>query len=305
MTASERLQRIVSMVATLSRAAEQGAEAPTLEEVASHHGISPREVAADIRTLTLLGEHSDADWLLSLNVWQQDDRVSISSAGPFRRPVRLTPSELLAVQVALALEPGGAALAVKFGALWAGRQDQPAAAGPEPDPNWDDTLAALVRRATREGREVTLEYAGEGEREARHWVIEPHQLAEYRGRTYVVAWAVEPAGWRHFRLDRVLGGTLTGRRFRARPDFAPVARPEEVFRTGENLDLVTVRFAPSVARWVAERYPDHEVEPTGAVLVRFRTANRDWLVRRVLEYGAQAEVLGPPAYREAVRQAVA
>jgi predicted DNA-binding transcriptional regulator YafY len=31
----------------------------------------------------------------------------------------------------------------------------------------------------------------------------------------------------------------------------------------------------------------------------------DWLVGRVLEYGADAEVLGPDAYREAVRRAVA
>ncbi len=305
MSAAERLDRIVSMVATLSRAAEQGVEGSTLDELASRHGVSTREVAADLRTLTLLGEHSDADWLLSLRVWQQDDRVSISSAGPFRRPVRLTPEEQLAVQVALALEPGGAPLAAKFAALWAGGRVRTAARDPEPDPSGDDTLAALIRQATREGLEMTLEYAGEGEREPRQWVVQPHQLAQYRGRTYLVAWAVEAAGWRHFRLDRALEGGLTGRRFEVRPDFTPVTRPEEVFRAGGDLDLVTVRFAPSVAGWVTERYPDHEVEPTGAVLVRFRTANRDWLVRRVLEYGAQAEVLAPPAYRDAVRQAVA
>jgi predicted DNA-binding transcriptional regulator YafY len=31
----------------------------------------------------------------------------------------------------------------------------------------------------------------------------------------------------------------------------------------------------------------------------------DWLVRRVLEYGPEAEVLEPAAYREAMRRAVA
>lgn len=35
-----------------------------------------------------------------------------------------------------------------------------------------------------------------------------------------------------------------------------------------------------------------------------RIASVDWLLRTVLQYGAEAEVLGPPVYREAVKWAV-
>jgi predicted DNA-binding transcriptional regulator YafY len=40
------------------------------------------------------------------------------------------------------------------------------------------------------------------------------------------------------------------------------------------------------------------------VVVRFRSASVDWLVRHVLQYGDQAEVLEPTGYREALRRAV-
>jgi predicted DNA-binding transcriptional regulator YafY len=35
-----------------------------------------------------------------------------------------------------------------------------------------------------------------------------------------------------------------------------------------------------------------------------RIASVGWLLRTVLQYGAEAEVLGPPVYREAVKRAV-
>lgn len=306
MSAADRFTRIVALVAELTRAEARGEPAPTLAELARAHGVGERDIAADLRTLTLLGEHADADWLLSLSVWQQDDRVSITSAGPFRRPVRLSAEERLAVQVALALDPGGAPLARRFAALWAGRAAEasaPRGADPRaPDPGED--LATVVRRATRERRELLLRYAGEGDREARDWRLEPHQMAEYRGRVYLIAWAHDVAAWRHFRLDRALGAAIGERRFEPRADFAPMERPEDVFRPGGELDRVTVRFAPALARWVRDRYPDHEAQPDGSVLVRFQTANRDWLVRRVLEYGPGAEVVDPPGYRAAVRRAV-
>ena len=147
-------------------------------------------------------------------------------------------------------------------------------------------------------------YAGEGEQGAR-WTIHPHQLVEYRGRTYVLAWSEATGDWRHFRLDRVVEATCLETGFARRPDFVPITDPKDMFRPTGSLDQVTVRFSPQVARWVRERYPVHEPAPDGSIVVRLPVANPAWLVRRVLEYGLDAEVLEPESYREAVRRAVA
>ena len=119
---AEQFTRIVGLVARASRRANGADDGTPLAEVARELCVSPEQVEQDIRTLTLLGDGADQEWLLSICGWQQGDRVSVSSAGPFRRPVRLSPEEWLAVQVALSMEKGGAALARRLAALAAGRE---------------------------------------------------------------------------------------------------------------------------------------------------------------------------------------
>ena len=72
--------------------------------LAAEYGTTPSEINADIRTLTLLGETSESDWLLSLNV-EEGDRLALSG-GPYRRPIRFTPDEVLAMQVGMLVERG-------------------------------------------------------------------------------------------------------------------------------------------------------------------------------------------------------
>jgi predicted DNA-binding transcriptional regulator YafY len=70
------------------------------------------------------------------------------------------------------------------------------------------------------------------------------------------------------------------------------------------IQRVRVRFSRSAARRVRERYPECQDAGDGAVVVTFQASSVDWLVRRVLEYGPDAEVVEPAAYREAIRRAV-
>ncbi len=300
MTAEEQLTRIVQLVGELTAVERAGGPAPSLGELAARFDVTPDQISADLATLTLLGEHADAEWLLSLSVWQQGDRVGVTSAGPFQRPLVFSPDERVAVQAALALDPDGTGLAARFAALWSRRT--PAAGGTEPpieDP------AQVVRRSAAAREKVALWYAGEGETAASEWTIEPHQVVDYRGRHYAVSWSELTADWRHFRLDRIIAARATGR-FAPRPDFQPVDRPEDLFRVDPKLvDRVEVRFSPKVARWVKERYPTWRLEADGSVVVTLPVSSEAWLVRRVLEYGAEAEVVGPERYRAAVRRAVA
>lgn len=301
MTAGDRFSRIVSLVAELTRNEREGGDALTIRQLGERHGVSDSDINTDIRTLTLLGDNACADWLLSLRIFQQGDHVSISSGGPFRRPVRLSPEEQLAIQVALALDPGGSALATRFAALWAGAGSTAAATGASRSESPADT----IRRAIRERKALVIEYAGEGERDVRSRTIQPHQLAESGVRTYVVAWVEDVGAWRHFRLDRIVAMTLRDTHFIPREDFRPLTDPRDVFSSSERGDTVTVRFRPEVAPWVREFFAEHEAQADGSVLVRFSASSKEWLTRRVLEFGADAEVVEPAQYREAVRRAIA
>jgi proteasome accessory factor C len=299
--AAARLERIVSLVAELSRDAGAG-DGHRLADLAARRDVSPAQISGDIRTLTMLGDHAEAEWLLSLRAWQQGDRVSVSSLGPFRRPILLSPDERLALQVALACDPEGAALAGRLAA--AGQVDgAPAAAAPPAAPS---DVPTLFVRAVSARRCVEALYAGEGDAAGRASVIEPHEIVSYRGRTYVHAWDRAAGGWRLFRTDRFLDALTLDTGFDERDDFQPVAGRADLFRApAAAVEQVRVRFSPAVARWIRERYPRCEAEPDGALVVTFLASSVAWLVRRVLEYADEAEVIGPPAYREAVRRAVA
>ncbi|MGH9262972.1 MAG: WYL domain-containing protein, partial [Acidimicrobiales bacterium] len=78
----------------------------------------------------------------------------------------------------------------------------------------------------------------------------------------------------------------------------------DLFHPGQDVDPVVVRFSPGVARWIAERYPDARRLPDGRVEVTLASANPDWAIGTVLQYGAEAEIVGPADYREAMRRAV-
>ena len=299
MTAEKQFTRIVSLVAELSKRARNGDGEIALGDLARAHDVRAEDITKDLVDLTTISEqHAEADWMLSLSVTQQHDRISLSSAGPFRRPVLLSPEERLAIKVALAVDPEGAALAARFAALEKGRKVP--ASSPSAAP---DERLTLLRIAARDRREVAVSYTAEGERLPVEWLLEPHQIAQSNGRTYIVAWTGED--WRHFRLDRVLSVSATGRVFEPRSDFVALQNPGDVFKPGLEMDKVTVRFSATIAPGIVERYPVHTKTPDGRVDVVFTTASPEWLARKILEYGRDAEVVNPERYRLAVRRAVA
>ena len=214
---------------------------------------------------------------------------------------------LLALQVGLATEEDGAAglsrdltAAVEAAAQAARAFDigAGAAAG-------EATVADLARRAMDEGRLLSILYTGERDRAGTARSIEPHQVVLAEGRVYVVAWCRKSAGWRNFRADRVIDVMLERGTFRPRADFKPFAEGESVFRAEPDaVDEVTVRFSPDIARWLEERYPDAARRDDGSVDVTYQVADPSWLVRHVLQYGPEAEVLGPAEYREAMGRAL-
>lgn len=305
--ASAQLNRIVTVVAELSRREAAGEPPLALAEVAQAHGTTPEQVQRDLRVLTQASDEPDVEWFQSLSIWQEGDRISVSSLGPYRRPIRFTQDEILALQVGLATEEGASrALSNELAAVV--RLDDPAARSFHLGPTagaGEAEVADLARRAQEEHRVLSILYAGERDRAGAARDIEPHQVVQAEGRVYVVAWCRKHQDWRNFRADRVIDALLEEETFSPRADFAPFNEGQSVFRAAHDaIDNVTVRFSPEIARWLEERYPEAERQPDGSVVATFRVADPSWLVRHVLQYGPDAEVLAPAEYREAVSRAV-
>ena len=103
----------------------------------------------------------------------------------------------------------------------------------------------------------------------------------------------------------MLDASLEEETFTPRADHHDIAAPAETFRKESTPVPVRVRFTPAVARWLAERYPDARPLVGGGLEVEFQVLEPHWLVRHILQYGADAEVIEPPAIRALMQKVLA
>jgi len=307
-TAATRLSRLVQLVAEGTRVGHHAPEGVPIDSLAAELGVTPKRLLADVQLLTEAGDDPDTTWLSSLSAFQDGDRLWIQSRGPYRRPIRLTSEELLALRVALVTEGDVPSRVLTELAEWESRTPPADAVPIRPVPFLGGSEAAMVdlARAAMDGRHrLRIVYAGEGAEAPDSRVVQVHDVVLAEGVAYLSAWCELREGWRRFRCDRILEAELLDDSFAPRPDAPRIATRDDLFVAPEGgVDEVRVRVSGDVARWVRERYDDVEELEDGAVVLTVRTASVDWLVRMVLYYGDQAEVLGPPAYREAMRLAM-
>jgi predicted DNA-binding transcriptional regulator YafY len=168
--------------------------------------------------------------------------------------------------------------------------------GPAVDP---DVLTALAQ-ACRDAERLRFEYtAHDGTASARH--VEPLRLVQLGRRWYLVAYDLDRADWRSFRLDRIGRPRGTGARFRPRE--LPAADAAEFVRAGitriQSLHTVeAVVHAP--ARQVAEqigRWGQVEELAADRALVRITSESLEWPAMALGVIGAPFEIRGPAELR--------
>jgi predicted DNA-binding transcriptional regulator YafY len=111
---------------------------------------------------------------------------------------------------------------------------------------------------------------------------------------------------RLFRLDRIVSAELLDEHFTVPPDFDARTYLDggRAFAADRPAEVV-VRYAPGAAPYIRERWPGAVDEGNGCCTVRHLAADPDWVVRHVLHYGADAEVLEPPEMRQRVARTAA
>ena len=307
-TAAAQLKRILHVIPTLADDQDHA-----IEEVAKLAGVDRRTIMRDLRSVA---ERFDdpAGFVEGVAILIEPDRVSVRT-GHFHRPMRLTRRELAALELGLAMLRGERppdehraidSARTRLDAVVAELPDDAAAepgagrfGAPLVAAGEDPAHRALLRSAIEESRKVRLAYQKADARKPAPRTVCPYALVYARGMWYVVAHC-EESGLRFFRMDRVHGVEVLDQAFERSEEWSAEALPAGPMFRAEAAGTVTIRYSPAIARWIAER-EGKELDAGGGLTLEHPCADVEWAVRHALQYGPDAEVLGPVEIREAVR----
>ncbi|MEV4237387.1 MULTISPECIES: YafY family protein [unclassified Nocardia] len=246
--------------------------------LAERLGVSTRTIRTDVERLRRLGYPVDATPGVAGGY-----RLGAGSSLP---PLLLDDEEAVAVAVGLATAANGAVTGIeetsvralakleqvlpsrlrhRVRALTAATVHVPHPGQSNVDAGVLTTVAAAIRASERlrfdyETHSDTVEQRPPSRRE-----VEPHRLAHWNGRWYLVAWDVGRADWRTFRVDRITPRTPNGARFTPRS----VPETEVAERIQRGVGAATWRYRAKVrvaapATTVRTRLPAAvTVEPDG------------------------------------------
>jgi proteasome accessory factor C len=309
--AAAQLRRILAIIPELA-----DDQPHSMADIAKRLGMSRDTLAKDLR---LISERYDdpGGFIENVRIFVGQDDVSIH-ANHFLRPMRLTVAEVGALDLGLAMlraertqderAPIDGARE-RLRAVLAQLPD-------DPPPLLDHRLVSeggsdadretlrQVTRAMRSSRKVRITYRGSTAHASSARVVCPYASAFATGAWYLVAHCERSQAIRVFRVDRIEAVEALDEAYVVPADFSmdEIVRDGRVFQ-GDAPERVQIRYGPAVARWIAER-EDRELEPDGSLTLDYPMADEAWVVRHVLQYGADAEVIGPDGARTAVRLAL-
>jgi proteasome accessory factor C len=305
MNAADQLRRILHLIPRLA-----DGEPHSLEKVSRLAGVDRSVVLKDIESISERFE-APGGFVEGLQIFIDADDISVVP-NHFLRPMRLTRSELLALELGLAMlrgeRPPEEHSAIDGAAA---RLRQAVARLPDDEIADDFRVASLspagdlehlrrLREAFRTRRKVRLTYRKAEEEAAASRVICPYGIVFASGMWYAVAWCDSSEGIRIFRLDRVDQVEQLEARYESPRGFSidEVVGDGRAFQAA-NAGTLRVRYSPRIARWIAER-EGKALAADGSLTVEHQLADPDWAVRHVLQYGPDAEVLEPAGVREAI-----
>jgi len=290
--AEDELTRVLALVPWII--AHPGSTKP---EIAKRFGVTVDQLERDLWLLMMVGvpPYSPGDYI---EVDPEAETVEIRLADYFTRPLRLSPTEglaLLAAGRALLAVPGSDPAGPLATAI-----DRLADALEGVDLVVDigePTFLAEVRAAARAGESIEIDYWSAGRDEMSTRVIDPGPPFFAVGQWYTDAFCHRSGENRMFRLDRIRAVRATDATFT--PVIDDAGGPPAVFTASDDDTRVTVLLPPG-ADWVTESTPVESVVDLDdgsqrVVLVVGATA---WLERLLLQVGPGARITDPADLRD-------
>jgi proteasome accessory factor C len=298
-SAAGQLRRILHLIPHLA-----DGEPHSFDEVASRAGIDRAAILGDIESISERFE-APGGFVEGLQIYVDADNLTVVP-NHFLRPMRLTRSELLALELGLAMIRGERP-PDEHGAIDGARERLRKVIARLPDEQFaeDCRLASLssagdlehlrlLRDAFRTRRKVRLGYRKGSDEQASTRVVCPYGIVFAGSMWYAVAFCERSEGLRVFRLDRVESIEPLEARFESPRGFSvdQLVRDGRAFQA-EKSGTLRVRYSPRIARWIAEREAK-PLDADGSLTLDHPLADTDWAVRHVLQYGPDADVISPP-----------
>ena len=272
-----------------------------LSEVAGLFDMPADQLRRDLDLLFMSGlpPYGPGD-LIEVDV-DEDERIWISMAAHFARPLRMSRSEALALYLrgtellgtaglpdAPALESALDKLRTSLGPETLGNAERIETA----DPGAPIEALGPIREAARERLRVGVDYFAHSSAEWSSRVIDPEEVFVALGHWYVAAWDVTIDAERLFRVDRIRRVEPTGEHFAPR---GLEGAGRSLYTPTEEDVSVRLRLAPS-ARWIAEYYAttSEQERADGSLDITLPARALGWVARLLLRVGKDATVLEPP-----------
>lgn len=280
----------------------------------------------DLEAVTARSYYLPAGAADALQIQLTADRVRVWTTGDFTRPVKLLPREALALGLglrSLASAGGADADPDRLEALRR-RLERHLATAPtdrlqerfEPAgdtaPTPPDDVPGTLFDCARSRTPCRIRYLKPGAPAPEARTVHTYVVARAEGRWYAVGRDPDAGDdrVRIFRLDRIVEADAAGGTFTVPDAFEPsdYVNRGRLYRADDDVEVV-VRYSPRIARWIREKpwageVAGSEEQEDGGLVVRHRVTDPRWIVGHVLQYGPDAEVLGPEEVRERVVEAV-
>lgn len=171
----------------------------------------------------------------------------------------------------------------------------------------DDATFRLVATAVLERRQLSFTYRARTTDALSRRTVSPQRLTHYRENWYLDAFDPDRDALRSFAVDRISGARLLDAPARDLADDElnqHLASSYGIF-AGAPKAWATIRFSANAARWVADMHWHSKQEgrflDNGGYELRLPYSNARELLMDVLRYGADAEIVAPPALRAQAR----
>jgi predicted DNA-binding transcriptional regulator YafY len=175
----------------------------------------------------------------------------------------------------------------------------------------DAEVFRAVLAAQRLRRRLLIRYRSLSSDRTTERRVHPYHLFNHRGDWYLAAWDEARKDVRIFALHRIRRATPTTGSYEVPADFNFRRWMADAFgvQKGDKPVSVSIRFAPRQARWIRERrwHRSARVQEglDGSLVLNLTIAETSEIVRWVLQFGHEAEVLEPPSLRAAVAEQLA
>jgi len=309
-TAGEQLERILYLLPLASR--EGGVP---LTEAAERLGVTVDTLQRDLEEITSRAFYHPAGGADEIQILLESNHIKIYSYKKFDRPTRLSGREMLSLAIGLRAaareaDTEAAAEILELAhriemelAVVSARGEDDLFEIDEGD-HEGAAIRSLLKDAARSRTRCRLLYLKPKAPQPEERDVDPYALVYGSGKWYVIGYCHLRKAVRAFRVDRLLEASVLQFDYAVPEDFDPATYVSDgrVFRSESEADVL-VRYSPAVASWVREHGPAEELD-SGGVAVRFTTADPAWVVRHVLSYGPEAEVVEPPDVRDMVVGAV-